>query len=340
MPSMISVAMKPGRTALQRTFTGPYSSAALRIISSMAALATGYAPKYGCVTCPAIDDMPTKDPPPAATMRGSACLRHSIVPSTFRWRTRVNSPTSCRWYGPIPPPPPAFATTPRSAPSARHASSTTRATSSSTVTSATTCRTLPPWRARSAMRDAAASSVDAVRPQIVTRAPCAASSAAHAAPMPVPPPVTITARSRSAPPSSVATASSRGSVRCLMFLAHGDPGIAAGLAARGRDLETGEVVRPARGVPLDPLLRRQAAMTEAHHGRVAVGPQRDLDGGGPRRHDVAALEPPRPHDALVRHDLDVLAQRDVAAGDVHAVAAAGASLRGRVDPHPRAHPVR
>ena len=38
---MISVAMKPGRTALNRTFERPNSSAALRIICSMPALATG-----------------------------------------------------------------------------------------------------------------------------------------------------------------------------------------------------------------------------------------------------------------------------------------------------------
>ena len=36
----LSVEMKPGRTALKRTLTSPYSSAALRIISSMPALAT------------------------------------------------------------------------------------------------------------------------------------------------------------------------------------------------------------------------------------------------------------------------------------------------------------
>ena len=47
---MISVVMKPGRMALKRTFTGPYSSAALRIICSMPAFATVYAPKYRWVT--------------------------------------------------------------------------------------------------------------------------------------------------------------------------------------------------------------------------------------------------------------------------------------------------
>ncbi len=37
---MISVEMKPGRTVLKRTPTGPYSSAAFCIIASMPALLT------------------------------------------------------------------------------------------------------------------------------------------------------------------------------------------------------------------------------------------------------------------------------------------------------------
>ena len=41
MASMTSVAMKPGRTALNRTPDAPYSSAAFRIICSIAALAAG-----------------------------------------------------------------------------------------------------------------------------------------------------------------------------------------------------------------------------------------------------------------------------------------------------------
>ena len=38
---MISVATKPGCTELNRTPAGPYSSAALRIMASIPALATG-----------------------------------------------------------------------------------------------------------------------------------------------------------------------------------------------------------------------------------------------------------------------------------------------------------
>src|ERR1700732_2458980 len=108
---------------------------------SMPALPTGYAPNTGWVTLPAIDDIPTNDPPPAATSAGTECFSVSMVPTTLSSSTRRNSSTSWRWYGPIPPPPPALATTPRKAPVAAVAWATAAATSSSTVTSATVHRT-------------------------------------------------------------------------------------------------------------------------------------------------------------------------------------------------------
>ena len=87
--------MKPGRIAFSRTPFAPNSSAALRIIASSAALPAVYAPNQGWVTWAAIEDMPTKEPPPAATRRGTACLMQSMVPSAFRCSTRRNSSTGC-----------------------------------------------------------------------------------------------------------------------------------------------------------------------------------------------------------------------------------------------------
>src|SRR6478735_6723478 len=190
---MISVLMKPGRTALKRTFTSPYSLAALRIISSMPALPTQYAPNHGWGRCPAMEDMPTNDPPPAATMWVAEYLMLSMVPSTLRWSTRVNSAVSCKWYGPMPPPPPALAMKPLSPPKASTWPATRAATSSSTVTSVTWARTFP-GAPDDVMRSTTAVSLLSVRPQMVTSMPSAARRVAQAAPMPVQPPVTIALR--------------------------------------------------------------------------------------------------------------------------------------------------
>ncbi len=153
-----------------------------------------------------MDDMPTNEPPPFATMCAAVCFTHSIVPSTFRWRTRRNSWVSWTWYGPIPPPPPAFAMQPSRLPVGSMAFATAAFTSSSFVTSAVIHWTPPPCPAWASIFTAESSSFDSVRPQIVTAAPSAASRAAQARPMPVPAPVTRTAVPSSPPEGCVGVA--------------------------------------------------------------------------------------------------------------------------------------
>ena len=140
--------------------------------------------------------MPTNEPPPAATMCGTACFRQSMVPTTLRCRVSMNWDVCTRWYGPRPREPPALATTPSRWPVGSSAVAIIRCTSASSVTSPLTNRTLPPWpvaSAAAAITVAACAREASVRPEIVTAAPSAANRAAHARPIPVPPPVMSTA---------------------------------------------------------------------------------------------------------------------------------------------------
>ena len=51
---------------------------------------------FRAVVLPAMEDMPTKLPPPAATIAGTECLMQSMVPTTLRSSTRRNSATFWR----------------------------------------------------------------------------------------------------------------------------------------------------------------------------------------------------------------------------------------------------
>src|SRR4051812_41808963 len=146
-----------------------------------------------CVVWPAIEDMPTIDPPPPRIIAAAACLMHKNVPTRFRSTVARHPSTSDATIGPPCNDPPAQANRTSSRPVGSQADATARSTSASSVTSQTTNRTLAPGAAAFSISAVASARRASVRPAIVTCAPSAANRFAHPSPIPLPPPVTSAA---------------------------------------------------------------------------------------------------------------------------------------------------
>ena len=115
----------------------------MRTSASSPAFDTQYADMNGWVSGPAIDERPTKAPPPDATMAAAACFRVKKAPRRLMSITRSHSDAGSATTGPTVPVP-ADATQCCSPPVASLATSTARAMSSSWATSHATVRTSAP----------------------------------------------------------------------------------------------------------------------------------------------------------------------------------------------------
>ena len=196
----------------------------------MPALLAQYALMNRCVVWPAIDDMPTIEPPPPRIITGAACLMQRNVPTRLRSTVARHAATSDATIGPPCSEPPAHANSTSSLPVGSVAAATARSTSASSVTSHTTYCAVAPGAATAAISSTASASRASVRPAIVTCAPSAANRFAHPSPMPLPPPVTSAAI-----PSMPGTAAASGSVDDRDRLLRADPRrfLALGLSSSG-----------------------------------------------------------------------------------------------------------
>ena len=142
----------------------------------------------GWVSGPAIDDSPTKAPPPARAIAAPLCFSVKKAPLRLMSITRSHSATGMATTGAIVPVP-ADATQCWRPPVMAEAAATAAATSSSLATSHAIPRTSVPAGASALSSATAASRRSWLRPAMVTDAPSRNRWRAAARPIPLPPPV-------------------------------------------------------------------------------------------------------------------------------------------------------
>src|SRR5579859_2782017 len=113
-------------------------------------------------------------------------------------------------------------------------------------------------------------------------------------------------------------------------------GIGPGIAARGRDREPSQIMRPPLAMGDTLLLVRQAAMGHPHQSAAVAIDQIDLDQARSRRHYLAVLPAETVGEAMDRHDFAECAARGSAASAdaLDKIKTARLRLGVRLHPHP------
>ena len=186
----IGVSIGPGVTALIRTPSRMYSSAAVRVSALTAALAAPYAAMPGIRRYGPMTELTLTITPPSGWVRIAAisCFRQRKTPCTLVSNTARQSSSGRSATGPASSMPALFTAT-SSLPYRSVIRPTSAATSPFRRTSATIASARPP---SASIAFTVVPSVSAVRPATITVAPSRAKSWATTRPAPVPPPVTRT----------------------------------------------------------------------------------------------------------------------------------------------------